>query len=87
MYDNEPEVYERSLDVLKRRAPRLWRQAVEKATDQFREHEPEKLTNSVAVEILAYQWAINLRGPNWPAWLVGPLLEVARKIGTHTGTG
>jgi DNA-binding transcriptional ArsR family regulator len=72
----KPDAYARQIDTIRNRAPRLWKQAVGKARDQFEENEPEKLKNQASVDALTYLYVIRLRGPDWPAWLAGPLLPM-----------
>lgn len=76
------DVYEVQIETIRSRAPKLWRDAREKAVKHYMERDkPELAKNPVEVDLLAYQYAIHLRAPNWPAWLLGPLLphvEAAR---------
>jgi hypothetical protein len=68
------DAYDAQIQTIGSRAPKLWREASEKAIKQFKENEPEKVKDPAAVNALAYQYVIHMRAPNWPAWLLGPLL-------------
>jgi DNA-binding transcriptional ArsR family regulator len=72
----DQEAAERQAEAIRSRAPRLWRDAVELATGQLREKQPEGALNQAAVRRLAHQYALRERDPNWPAWLLGPLLPL-----------
>jgi hypothetical protein len=72
------DAYAVQIEVIRSRAPKLWRVAKEEAVKQYAESDDPKLvklaTIPAEVEALAYQYVIKLRAPNWPAWLLGPLL-------------
>ncbi len=70
-----PQSYAEQIATIKARAPRLWRDAVDRAENQFRrEDKLEKVDDREHVEHLAYQYTIVIRKKNLPAWLIGPLL-------------
>lgn len=74
MKQQKPDCYEDSIEAIRSWAPKLWKDAVEKAVKQYKADEPEKVGDQGAVDFLAYQYALVLRSPSWPSWLIGPLL-------------
>ena len=72
----KPDAYARQIENIRSKAPRLWRQAVDAATDQIRRDDEEAPLNPAAVEELAYLYVIHFRDGKWPAWLIGSLLPM-----------
>ena len=71
----DPDAYARQIDTIKSRAPRLWRDAAEHAADRFRELEkPDLVNDRASMDHLTYQYVLQARKKNLPAWLIGPLL-------------
>lgn len=81
-----PEAWAQQIEAIQSRAPRLWRQAEEKAIAQLKESAPEDVKNPAEVRGLAYQYVIHLRAPDWPAWLLGPLLPHLETTRAASGT-
>jgi hypothetical protein len=70
-----PDTYARQIETIKARAPKLWRESAEKAVARFRELEkPEAINNPALMDHMTYQYVLQARKKNLPAWLIGPLL-------------
>lgn len=74
------EAAERQEQMIRSKAPALWRRSVESATEQLRKKQPDGPLSAADVRRLAHQYAILKRDPDWPPWLVGPLLPVVAEI-------
>lgn len=70
-----PDAYAAQIETIKSRAPRLWRDAAEEAAGRFKELEkPELIDNRTSMDHMTYQYVLQARKKNLPAWLIGPLL-------------
>lgn len=81
---HNPDTYQRQIDTIRARAPRLWRDATDAAFTQFRENDSPHQHDPAQVALLAYQYVIQMRAPDWPAWLLGPLLPMLATTQTDT---
>jgi hypothetical protein len=71
----DADAYARQIETIKSRAPRLWRDAAEDAVRRFKELEkPEAVNNRASMDHMTYQYVLQARKKNLPAWLIGPLL-------------
>ena len=75
----QPDELAQHLEVVRDRLPATWKEAEKQAIARHKEiqnaDEPKKAADDrTELNQLAYQYVIHLRAPNWPAWLLGPLL-------------
>lgn len=70
-----PDAYAQQIETIKSRAPRLWRDAIEEAAARFKDLEqPEAVNHQPSMDHMTYQYVLQARKKNLPAWLIGPLL-------------
>ena len=71
----DADAFARQIETIKSRAPGLWRDAAEDAAKRFKELEkPEAANNRASMDHMTYQYVLQARKKNLPAWLIGPLL-------------